>query len=40
MGMGLCGLVVSQETSQTTPRLREGEARLSLETNGGMGSER
>jgi len=40
MGMGLCGFVVSQETSQTTPRLREGELRLAGLMKGGIGSER
>lgn len=40
IGIGLCGLVVSQETSQTTLRLRLGDSRLSLETKGGIGSER
>jgi hypothetical protein len=39
-GIGLCGFVVSQDTSQITVRLRFGDERVSLLIKGGIGSDR
>lgn len=39
-GIGLCGFVVSQLTSQMTLRFRSGTERVAVFRKGGIGSER